>query len=86
MRDIFATMAIVGLAAAPVWAQPPAGPASAPTHDTTELAKQTQNPVSDLISVPVQFNFYSGGDLEDRRCSTSTCSRSFPSASGRTGR
>ena len=33
--------------------------------DATELAKQTQNPVADLISVPFQFNFNSGGDLGD---------------------
>lgn len=37
-----------------------------PEHDATELAKQTQNPVGDLISVPFQFNFNTGGDLEDR--------------------
>jgi hypothetical protein len=35
-------------------------------HDVSDLAKQTQNPVSDLISIPFQFNFNSGGDLEDR--------------------
>ena len=33
--------------------------------DTTELAKQTQNPVGDLISLPFQFNFNTGGDLGD---------------------
>jgi hypothetical protein len=39
-------------------------PAAAPS-DTTALAKQTQNPVGDLISVPLQFNFNTGGDLSD---------------------
>ena len=34
-------------------------------HDTTELAKKTQNPVGDLVSLPFQFNFNTGGDLED---------------------
>jgi len=34
-------------------------------HDVTALAKTTQNPVGDLISVPFQFNFNTGGDLED---------------------
>jgi len=29
----------------------------------TDLAKATQNPIADLTSIPVQFNFYSGGDL-----------------------
>src|SRR5262249_34756306 len=40
---------------------PPAGGSSA-----SDLAKQTQNPVADLTTVPLQFNFYSGGLLEDR--------------------
>ncbi len=34
--------------------------------DTTELAKQTQNPVADLVAIPFQSNFNGGGDLEDR--------------------
>lgn len=29
------------------------------------LAKQTQNPVADLVTVPVQFNWYTGGGLGD---------------------
>jgi len=41
-------------------------PASAPVHDVTALARETQNPVGSLISVPMQFNFNTGGDLEDR--------------------
>lgn len=32
----------------------------------TELAKAAQNPVSGLLSVPLQFNFMTGGDLGDR--------------------
>jgi hypothetical protein len=32
----------------------------------TDLAKQTQNPVSSLISLPFQFNFNGGGDLSDQ--------------------
>jgi hypothetical protein len=32
----------------------------------TDLAKASQNPISDLVSVPAQFNFFSGGDLGDR--------------------
>lgn len=36
-----------------------------PAHDVGELAKKTQNPVGDLISVPLQFNFNTGGDLGD---------------------
>jgi hypothetical protein len=34
--------------------------------DQTDLAKQVQNPVSNLVSVPLQFNFNSGGALGDR--------------------
>ncbi|MFE8595923.1 neuromedin U [Archangium violaceum] len=37
-----------------------------PEHDATELSKATQNPVGDLLSVPFQFNFNTGGGLEDR--------------------
>ncbi len=33
--------------------------------DVTALAKTTQNPVGDLISLPFQFNFNGGGGLED---------------------
>ena len=34
--------------------------------DATDLAKQTQNPVADLVAIPFQANFFTGGDLEDR--------------------
>jgi hypothetical protein len=44
---------------------PPQGQAP-PGGDMKELSKATQNPVGDLISLPFQFNFYTGGDLEDR--------------------
>jgi hypothetical protein len=49
----------IGVAAAHAQAPPQ------PAHDATELAKATQNPVGDLISLPFQFNFNTGGDLED---------------------
>jgi len=35
-------------------------------QDTADLAKQTQNPVSSVISVPFQFNFNSGGGYADK--------------------
>jgi hypothetical protein len=38
---------------------------AAPAVDVTALAKKTQNPVSDVISLPFQFNFNNGGGLGD---------------------
>ncbi|HYI93364.1 MAG TPA: hypothetical protein VEX68_07455 [Bryobacteraceae bacterium] len=35
-------------------------------HDATSLAKTTQNPVGDIVSVPFQFNFNNGGALKDQ--------------------
>jgi hypothetical protein len=40
--------------------------AQEPDHDVSDLAKQTQNPVADLVAVPFQANFLNGGDLDDR--------------------
>ena len=41
------------------------GTASAQQHDETALAKETQNPVSSLVTLPFQFNFNTGGDLDE---------------------
>ena len=52
----------------PVLAQQPSPPPVAPAGaepNVTDLAKKTQNPVGDLVSVPFQFNFNNGGGLED---------------------
>lgn len=38
-------------------------------HSEGDLAKATQNPVADLTTVPFQFNWLSGGDLDDRTLS-----------------
>jgi len=40
--------------------------AAAPPVDATALAKESQNPVGSLVSVPFQFNFNTGGDLGER--------------------
>ena len=40
--------------------------ASADAQDTTALAKMTQNPVGDILSVPFEFNFNGGGGLVDQ--------------------
>ncbi len=36
------------------------------TPSAGDLAKATQNPVADLTTIPLQFNFFTGGPLEDR--------------------
>jgi hypothetical protein len=54
------------LAAASLVAPADAGAQDAPQHDAEALAKQTQNPVSALVSVPFQFNLSGAGDLDDR--------------------
>ena len=49
---IYASIAMVLVGAIDVRAQQPATSAA----DVTALVKQTQNPVGDLVSVPLQFN------------------------------
>src|SRR5262249_52528047 len=56
------TIAVVSLVtmllfASALRAEEPAAPASKEEESSTELAKKTQNPVADLISVPFQNNF-----------------------------
>jgi hypothetical protein len=41
-------------------------PVAAQEHDVTALAKTSQNPVGDLITLPFQINFNTGGDLGDQ--------------------
>jgi hypothetical protein len=41
------------------------GQAPPAEHNAMDLAKTTQNPVGDIVSVPFQFNFNSGGALKD---------------------
>ncbi len=57
---IAGTLLLAAPSAFPQDSQPPA---AAP--DVTDLAKKTQNPVGDVITVPFQFNFNTGGDLAD---------------------
>jgi hypothetical protein len=50
-----------------VLAQAPASPNPADAdQNVTALAKETQNPVGDIVSVPFQFNFNSGGAYQDQ--------------------
>jgi hypothetical protein len=46
--------------------QPGAAQSPDAEHDVTDLAKETQNPVGDIVSVPFQFNFNSGGFYKDQ--------------------
>ena len=59
-------------------AQQPAAPSSAAppaaSDQTLELAKKTQNPISDLISLPLQDNLNFGYGAKDASRSSS-CSR-----------
>lgn len=49
-----------------VCAQAPQPDTAQPEGDATELAKKTQNPVGDIVSVPLQFNWNSGGFYQDQ--------------------
>ena len=60
-----AIVAMMWLGPSVLLAQPPAAQ-PAPVRDVDALAKETQNPVGNLTTVPFQFNFNTGGDLEDR--------------------
>lgn len=55
-------MALAGMFAGASVALTQTGPAR---DNVRELAKTTQNPVGNIISVPFQFNFNSGGGLKD---------------------
>ncbi len=53
-------------------AQQPAAPPPAARDDTLELAKKTQNPIADLISLPLQNNLNFGYGAKDAPHSSST--------------
>jgi hypothetical protein len=59
IRIMTLTMTAAVVAGAHVGAQQP--------PSASELAKATQNPLGDLVSLPFQFNFNSGGALENGR-------------------
>ena len=59
-RSLIGSCCAVMLLAAAAAAQEPE-----PAHDAADLAKQTQNPVAALVSIPFQFNLSNAGDLED---------------------
>ncbi|MGH7723961.1 MAG: neuromedin U [Candidatus Eiseniibacteriota bacterium] len=51
--------------------------------DATALAKQTQNPVADLTSIPFQFNWNTGGVYEDRAFYNMNFQPVFPMSVGK---
>jgi hypothetical protein len=53
----WAALIVVALLARPLRAEQTATPSSGDTESNSDLAKKTQNPVADLISVPFQNNF-----------------------------
>ena len=61
MRRLFVSLVAASclsvLAPTVAGAQQPAAAAPA-ANDTAELAKKLSNPISDLVSVPFQFNWY----------------------------
>lgn len=62
LDTVAALIGLIALLRTPAAAQTTAQK-TAPDADVTQLAKKTQNPVADLISLPFQFNFNGGGDL-----------------------
>ena len=54
------------LAIAPFLSAQSPTPPVAPEPDPSALAKETQNPVGDVVTIPFQFNFNSGGAYQDQ--------------------
>ena len=63
---LFIFTATLVLAQAPPQPSPAAAKPADDTENVTALAKTTQNPVGDIVSVPFQFNFNSGGAYVDQ--------------------
>jgi hypothetical protein len=61
-------------------APPPSAPLPAASDSTLDLAKKTQNPIADLISLPLQSNLNFGYGAKDAPtpAAPSTCSTSSP--------
>lgn len=56
-RSVVAILAVLVASAAPAMAQQGAGAAPAAAQDQQALAQKLANPISDLVSVPFQFNW-----------------------------
>src|SRR5947209_1495874 len=64
MQIVFKGILLAAAFAVAAHAYGQAQPAAEPS--VTELAKTTQNPVGDVVSVPFQFNFNGGGAYKDQ--------------------
>jgi hypothetical protein len=62
-RLVATTHLLLGLALSGTLVQTLVG--QEPEDEATKLAKATQNPVADLVSMPFQFNFNTGGGFDD---------------------
>ena len=58
---ILAGLTIILVHSAGMGAEAPQTPIAAPS--SADLAKKSQNPISDMVSVPFQYNYYTGGAL-----------------------
>jgi hypothetical protein len=70
----FWVVAVLSLCATSLHAQEPkeapkAPPAGSSQAEMLELAKASQNPVADMNTVPIQFNWFSGGGLGNQTLS-----------------
>lgn len=66
MRTVSRQIVTLALACAVHVAPSMAQTTAAPPADATALAKEQQNPISSMVTVPLQFNFNTGGGLEDQ--------------------
>jgi hypothetical protein len=73
-------LAVLVMPGAAVAQQPDTAPPPDEDARTLELAKKTQNPIADLISLPFQNNLNFGYGAEDapHSAAPSTCSTSNP--------
>lgn len=82
MRKLYLSSILAVALPAALLAQEPAKPETQAeaAAKATALAKQTQNPVADLVTVPIQFNWNTGGGLGDQTLQVINVQPVFPLA------
>jgi len=80
MKTLLLSAVLAAAFPAGLMAQEPAKPETQAeiAATATALAKQAQNPVADMVSVPVQFNWYTGGGLGDETMQVTNIQPVFP--------